>query len=113
VVAQHLADTGEAARTASALYSGVLLLMGVAFGALFVWVTHIGRLPSPKALRAARLRFMIGEAVYAAAVALSWVSARLALALCGAMARYYAFDPGIDARCRGSRQSSDGQPDEE
>jgi uncharacterized membrane protein len=92
VVAQHLADTGEAARTASARYSGVLLLMGVAFGALFVWVTHIGRRLSPKALRAARLRFMIGQAVYAAAVALSWVSARLALALCGAMALYYAFD---------------------
>jgi transmembrane protein TMEM174 (potassium channel) len=32
VVAQHLGGAGEAARTASALYSGVLLLMGLAFG---------------------------------------------------------------------------------
>jgi hypothetical protein len=88
--------------------------MGVAFGALFIWVTHIGQRPSPKALRAARLRFMIGQAVYAAAVALSWVSARLALALCGAMALYYAFDQASmpAAEGAGDRRSSDGQPDE-
>jgi uncharacterized membrane protein len=96
VVAEHLGDPGEAARTASALYSGVLLLMGLAFGALFAWVTHtdrlLHRLPPPDVVRAARLRFMFGQAVYAAAFALSWVSAPLALALCGLMALYYAFD---------------------
>ena len=51
VVAEHLGDGGEAARTASALYSGVLLLMGLAFGALFAWVTHTDRLlhrPPPR-----------------------------------------------------------------
>ena len=96
VVAEHLGGAGEAARTASALYSGVLLLMGLAFGALFAWVTHtdrlLHRLPPPGVVRAARLRFMIGQAVYAAAFVLSWVSAPLALALCGLMALYYAFD---------------------
>jgi uncharacterized membrane protein len=96
VVAEHLRDGGEAARTASALYSGVLLLMGLAFGALFAWVTHTDRLlhrpPPPEVVRAARLRFMLGLAVYAAALALSSVSAPLALALCGLMALYYAFD---------------------
>jgi hypothetical protein len=35
---------------------------------------------------------MVGQAVYAAAFVLSWVSAPLALALCGLMALYYAFD---------------------
>ena len=35
---------------------------------------------------------MIGLAVYAAAFLLSWVSAPLALLLCGVMALYYAFD---------------------
>ena len=40
VVAEHLGDPGEAARTALAVYSGVLLLMGLAFGALFAWITH-------------------------------------------------------------------------
>ena len=44
VVAEHLGAAGEAARTAAALYSGVLLLMGLAFGALFAWVTHTDRL---------------------------------------------------------------------
>ena len=90
VVAEHLGGAGEAARTASALYSGVLLLMGLAFGALFAWVTHtdrlLHRLPPPRVVRAARLRFRVGQAVDAAAFALSWVSAPLSLALCGAMA---------------------------
>jgi hypothetical protein len=74
----------------------VLLLMGLAFGALFAWVTHtdrlLGRLPPPGVVRAARRRFMLGLVVYAAAFGLSWVSAPLALALCGLMALYYAFD---------------------
>ena len=84
----------QVARTASALYSGMLLVMGLAFGAVFAWVTHtdrlLHRLPPPAVVRAARLRFMFGQAVYAAAFGLSWVSAPLALALCGLMAVYYA-----------------------
>jgi hypothetical protein len=45
---------GEAAHTAAAVYSGVLLLMGVVFGALFAWVTHDGRLVARgQAIRAA------------------------------------------------------------
>jgi uncharacterized membrane protein len=96
VVAEHLQDGGEAARTAATLYCGVLLVMGLAFGALFAWVTHtdrlLGRLPPPGVVRAARRRFMLGLVVYGAALALSWLSAPLALALCGLMALYYAFD---------------------
>jgi hypothetical protein len=73
-----------------------VLLMGLAFGALFAWVTHherlLHRLPPPAVVRAARLRFMLGQGVYAAAFAVSWVSAPFALALCGLMALYYAFD---------------------
>jgi TMEM175 potassium channel family protein len=96
VVAEHLGDGGEAAQAAAALYCGVLLLTGLAFGALFAWITHtdrlLGRLPPPGVVRAARRRFMLGLVVYAAALALSWVSAPLALGLCGLMALYYAFD---------------------
>jgi TMEM175 potassium channel family protein len=96
VVAEHLGDGGEAARTAAALYSGVLLLMGLAFGALFAWITRsdrlLDRLPPPGVVRAARRRFLLGLVVYAVALALSWGSAPLALALCGLMALYYAFD---------------------
>ena len=106
VVAEHLRGPGEAARTASALYSGVLLLMSLAFGALFAWITHtdrlLHRLPPPGVVRAARRRFMLGLVVYAAAFALSWVSAPLALALCGLMALYYALRPSVGAGCGGA-----------
>jgi uncharacterized membrane protein len=95
VVADNLAAGGEAAHTAAAVYSGVLL-MGVAFGALFAWVTHddrlLYRLPPPEIVRAARLRFMAGLVVYLVALAVSWVSAPVSLALAGLMALYYAFD---------------------
>ena len=76
VVARHLGDGGEAARTAAALYCGVLLLMSLAFGALYAWVTHrdrlLGRRPPPGVVGAARRRFMVGLVVYAVALALSW-----------------------------------------
>jgi uncharacterized membrane protein len=113
VVAEHLRDGGEAARTASALYSGVLLLMSLAFGALFAWVTQteglLRRLPPVGVVRAARRRFMAGLIVYAAAFALSWVSAPLALALCGLMALYYAFDQAsVPAEPEPSDQQSTG-----
>jgi uncharacterized membrane protein len=96
VVAEHLGGAGEAAQTAAALYCGVLLGMSISFGGLFAWVTHtdrlLGRLPPPGVVGAARLRFTVGLVVYAVAFVLSWVSAPLALALCGLMALYYAFD---------------------
>jgi uncharacterized membrane protein len=115
VVAEHLGDGGEAAQTAAALYCGVLLLTSLAFGGLFAWVTHtdqlLGRLPPPGVVRAARQRFMLGLAVYAIALALSWVSAPLALALCGLMALYYAFDQAsVPAAVDPSDQQPTGPP---
>jgi uncharacterized membrane protein len=111
VVADNLAAGGEAARTAAALYSGVLLLMGLAFGALFAWVTHddrlLHRLPPPRIVRAARLRFMVGQVVYLVAFALSWVSAPVSVALAGLMALYYAFD---QTKVRAQREPDDQLP---
>jgi uncharacterized membrane protein len=111
VVAEHLADGGEAARTSSALYSGVLLVTSVAFAGLFAWITHddrlLDRLPPPGVVRAARVRFMIGLVVYAVAFALSWVSAPLTLVLCGLMALYYAFD---QATVPAAAEPGDHQP---
>jgi uncharacterized membrane protein len=111
VVADNLAAGGEAARTAAALYSGVLLLMSIAFGALFTWVTHddrlLHRLPPPRIVRAARLRFMVGLVVYLVAFALSWVSAPVSLGLAGLMALYYAFD---QTTVRAERQPDDQLP---
>jgi uncharacterized membrane protein len=115
VVADHLAAGGEAARTAAALYSGVLLLMSLAFGALFAWVTHddrlLHRLPPPEVVRAARLRFMVGLVVYLVAFAVSWVSAPVSLALSGLMALYYAFDQTsvrAEREPDGQRRRADG-----
>jgi uncharacterized membrane protein len=95
-MAEHLAGGGEAARTAAALYAGVFLLMGISFTGVFAWITHddrlLHRLPPPEVVWATRLRFMAGLGVYVAAFVLAWVSPPLSVALCGAMALYYAFD---------------------
>jgi TMEM175 potassium channel family protein len=96
VVAEFLGQGGEHAETAVAVYSGVFVVMGLSFGALFGWITHddrlLDRLPPPEVVRAARLRFTLGEAVYLVALGLSFVWPPLALALHAAMALYYAFD---------------------
>jgi uncharacterized membrane protein len=109
VVAEHLGEGGEPARTAVALYGGVFLLVALSFGALFAWVTRddrlLGQLPPPEVVRAARIRFMVGAVVYTLALALAFVSPPLALTLHGATALYYAFDqasvpsePALDDR---------------
>jgi uncharacterized membrane protein len=96
VVADFLGQGGEQARTAVAVYSAVFVVMGVSFGGLFLWITHddrlLQRLPPPEVVRAARLRFTLGLAVYLLALALAFVWPPLALALHAAMALYYAFD---------------------
>jgi uncharacterized membrane protein len=88
VLAEHLGAGGEVARTAAALYSGVLVLLALAGTALFAWVLHddrLHRLP-PVLVRAIRRRFLVGLAIYGVAFALSWVSPLLALAVYGALA---------------------------
>jgi uncharacterized membrane protein len=88
VIAEHLGAGGEAARTAAALYTGLALLLALAAVALFGWITHddrLHRLP-PAAVRATRLQFLVGLAIYGVAFPLSWQSAPLALAIVGAMA---------------------------
>ncbi len=96
VVAEFLGQGGEQAKTAVAFYSAVFVLLGLSFGALFVWITRddrlLHRLPPPEVVRAARLRFTLGEGVYLVALALSFLWPPLALALHAAMALYYAFD---------------------
>ena len=96
VVAEHLREGGDDARTALAVYGAVIFMAAVGFTAVFVWITHDERLiialPEHRAVVAARVRFGIGLAVYAVAFALSWVSAPLALTMHAAMALYYAFD---------------------
>jgi hypothetical protein len=51
--------------------------------------------------------YRTGLVVYAAALALSWASAPLAVALCGLMALYYAFD---QASVPAAAEPDDQQP---
>jgi len=95
VVADFLRDGGDDAKTAVALYGGVILLAAIAFTALFVGITReaiVDQLPTPEQVRAARLRFGLGVGVYTAAFLLSWISPPLALAAHGTMAAYYLME---------------------
>ena len=74
VVADFLRDGGDDAKTAVALYGGVILLAAIAFTALFVGITReaiVDQLPTPEQVRAARLRFGLGVSVYTGAFLLS------------------------------------------
>ena len=92
VVADFLREGGDDAKTAVALYGGVILLAAISFTALFVGITREGivdQLPTPEQVRAARLRFGLGVGVYTGAFLLSWLSPALALAAHATMAAYY------------------------
>jgi uncharacterized membrane protein len=96
VVAEHLRDGGEPTQTAVALFSATLFVTAIAFTGLQMWITHDDRLvhalPSRREVVAARVRFGIGLAVYAAAIGLAFVVPYAALGLHAASACYYAFD---------------------
>jgi uncharacterized membrane protein len=92
VVADFIREGGDDAKTAVALYGGVILLAAIAFTALFIGITREGivdQLPTPEQVRAARLRFGLGVGVYTGAFLLSWLSPALALAAHATMAAYY------------------------
>jgi uncharacterized membrane protein len=96
VVAEHLRDGGESARTAVAVFSGTLFAVAVGFTALYAWITHDNRLvhalPPRPVVVTARIRFGVGLAAYGLAVALALVMPYAALAIHAANAAYYAFD---------------------
>jgi len=103
VVADFLRDGGDDAKTAVALYGGVILLAAIAFTALFVGITREGivdELPSPQQVRAARLRFGLGIGVYSGAFLLSFLSPALALAAHGTMAAYYLTEQSSSLNAR-------------
>jgi uncharacterized membrane protein len=92
VVADFIREGGDDAKTAVALYGGVILLAAIAFTALFIGITREGivdQLPTPEQVRAARLRFGLGVGVYTGAFLLSWLSPAMALAAHATMAAYY------------------------
>ncbi len=81
--------------TAAAVYAGSFLLMGVAFGTLnrhiLISREHLLRERVPLGERRQILRLAVGGTIpYLAAVGLAFVSAYLTLAVCAALAVYYA-----------------------
>ena len=85
---------GDAEHGAAAAYSVAIALMGAAFGSLWIYAAHRGRLlvasvPDDELPRITR-RFVIGTPVYVATIGIAYISAPLCLAVHGAVAVYYA-----------------------
>jgi uncharacterized membrane protein len=104
LVAEHLrAGTTDSQHIAAAFYSATLLCMGLAFFAGWRYASRAGLLGGdlpPDQVRRLVWRNARGLAGYALAVALSFVSAGAALALCGLVAAYYVH-PGRAATAGG------------
>lgn len=87
---------GHDAGVAMAVYSGVMLVIGVAFQLLWQWICRHDRLLAPhvdgQQARTRAGRFGLGLAVYGAAIGLSFLSALATLVLHFLVAGYYVFD---------------------
>lgn len=87
---------GHDAQVAAAAYGLVMTLMGAAFGALWGYATARPALLRSDVdgdrARATRLRFWLGNLVYAASIGLAWLSPFLVILLYVVTAIYYAFD---------------------
>lgn len=96
VLGQALAK-GQGTRTAAVVYGVVMALNAYAWGALWVYASRHRRLlhsAFPEHERAtATLLFTLGVLVYTLSVGMAFVNAYAFLALQGALAIYYAFDP--------------------
>jgi uncharacterized membrane protein len=94
VLADYLARGGPAAHSAAAAYSGVISLMGIAFGALWIYASRDARLlvddfPRGELPRITR-RFVIGTPIYFSAIGVAFLSAPACLVMHAALATYYA-----------------------
>jgi len=96
LLAQYLTAGGSQAHLAAAVYSATMLVMAVAFSALYVTATRRPQMLQPwvdyAAVRRAVPRFSVGVGVYAITVVIAFVSAPLTLATHFALAVYYLFD---------------------
>ncbi len=109
LLAEYL-TAGRDAHVAAAVYSATMLVMGLAFGALWVAITRDAALLhehlDPAVSRTALRRFGLGNIFYLATIGLSFVSAIATLAVHAALAIYYCFDQlptGPQARARRRR----------
>ncbi|MFL5896582.1 MAG: TMEM175 family protein [Thermoleophilaceae bacterium] len=93
LVAEHLRDgTSASQHTAAAFYATTFLLMGLSFFAVYLYAGRRRLLIeelTPEQVRALLRRNAVGQFGYAAAVAVSFLSAGAALAITAAVAAYY------------------------
>lgn len=91
VLAEHL-RTGSDEHLAAAIYSGTMALMGISFGAMWLYIVHAGLLApvlTPDQIRATTISFVAGNPFYWLAIGISFISAPLTLAIIAALAIYY------------------------
>jgi uncharacterized membrane protein len=92
LMAEHL-KSGADEHVAAAVYAGAFVLMAVAFGALWEYITRhrekLGVELSDEEVRRRSLAFQIGNPFYAIAVIVAFISPAAVLVIIGALAVYY------------------------
>jgi uncharacterized membrane protein len=91
--AVHL-KSGADEKVAALVYSGAFLVMGMSFGLLWTYITShreaLGVTLSDEEVRSTKRSFLIGNPIYAIAIAMSFVSAAAVLVIVALVAVYYA-----------------------
>jgi uncharacterized membrane protein len=92
LMAEHL-NSGEDEHVAAAVYAGSFVLMAVAFGVLWEYITRhrekLGVGLTDEEVRRRSLAFQIGNPFYALAVIVAFISPAAVLVIIGALAVYY------------------------
>jgi uncharacterized membrane protein len=92
LMAEHL-NSGEDEHVAAAVYAGSFVLMAVAFGGLWEYITRhrekLGVELTDDEVRRRSLAFQIGNPFYAIAVIVAFISPAAVLVIIGALAVYY------------------------
>jgi uncharacterized membrane protein len=92
LMAEHL-NSGEDEHVAAAVYAGSFVLMAVAFGVLWEYITRhrekLGVELTDEEVRRRSLAFQIGNPFYALAVIVAFISPAAVLVIIGALAVYY------------------------
>jgi uncharacterized membrane protein len=92
LMAEHL-KSGADEKVAAAVYAGAFVLMAVAFGVLWEYITRhrtkLGVELSDEEVRRRSLAFQIGNPIYAIALIVAFISPPVVLVIIGALAVYY------------------------
>ncbi len=109
LLAEHL-KSGEDEQVAAAVYSVSMTLMSLGFGFLWTYITNpkrrqqLGVELSDEQIRQTTRTFLIGNPIYAVAIAISFISSAVVLVIIALLALYYAVpwggmrSPGASSR---------------